>query len=399
MKMRRRQTGAESSRQQGATMLTVVVALIALLAGASLAVDIGLLLASRTQLQNAVDASALAGAANLIDTTDPSNVLVTAAAAKTAALDQASQNETASTSSVVVLNQDVVIGGWDLDTRTFDSGVNLADPEAVTAVQVTARLDGAANTAVPALLSRVLGRDTFTVSSEATAYVGWAANDGKAELPIAIDCCKLKGAACESDYCETVTTDPPNPCSLNDPQSEGPNTVSCLQWSNTDEQTACWTVFDGDSSSVNANAANSIVENGTTFEVNVGEKFYMDSGDKVSVMMEIADRFYGEGSHAGSGAGTDHYEPIHDPPQADSWIIKLPVIECQTDDHCSGGDPAKLVGFVCFEIREVESTPDKVIRGQFLCENDPRTADCLETGTGTGGLPLGLRAEIPVLVR
>ncbi len=112
MKMRSRKTRTESSRQQGATMLTVVVALVALLAGASLAVDIGLLLASRTQLQNAVDASALAGAANLIDTTDPSNVLVTVALAKTAALDQASQNETASTSSVVVLNQDVAIGGW-----------------------------------------------------------------------------------------------------------------------------------------------------------------------------------------------------------------------------------------------------------------------------------------------
>ena len=57
MKMRRRQLGgAERSRLQGATMLTVVVSLMALLAAASLAVDVGLLLASRTQLQNAVDA-------------------------------------------------------------------------------------------------------------------------------------------------------------------------------------------------------------------------------------------------------------------------------------------------------------------------------------------------------
>jgi Flp pilus assembly protein TadG len=399
MKMRSRKTRTESSRQQGATMLTVVVALIALLAGASLAVDIGLLLASRTQLQNAVDAAALAGAANLIDTTDPSNVLVTVASAKTAALDQASQNETVSTSSVVVLNQDVAIGGWDLGTRTFNSGVDLSDPEAVTAVQVTAHLDGTANTAVPALLSRVLGRNTFNVSSAATAYVGWAANDGKVELPIAIDCCKLKGASCESDYCETVTNNPPNPCSLEDPQDGDTSDVSCLQWSTTEQQTACWTTFDSDSSSVNANAANSIVENGTTFEVNVGEKFYMDSGDKTSVIMEIADRFYGEGSHSGSGAGVDYYPPFHDPPQADSWVVKLPVIECQTDDHCAGGDPAKLVGFVCFEVREVVSAPDKIIRGRFLCADDERTADCLESGTGSGGLPLGIRAEIPVLVQ
>ena len=124
MKMRRRQEGAERSRLKGATMLTVVVALMALLAAASLAVDVGLLLASRTQLQNAVDASAMAGAANLIDTSDPANVLVSAAAAAAAAVDQASQNETASNSSVTVLNEDVVLGGWNLATRTFDSGVD-----------------------------------------------------------------------------------------------------------------------------------------------------------------------------------------------------------------------------------------------------------------------------------
>ena len=71
MKTRRRQISSGRSRLRGATMLTVVVSLMALLAAASLAVDVGLLLASRTQLQNAVDASALAGGANLIDASDP----------------------------------------------------------------------------------------------------------------------------------------------------------------------------------------------------------------------------------------------------------------------------------------------------------------------------------------
>jgi len=372
-------------------MLTVVVSLMALLAAASLAVDVGLLLASRTQLQNAVDASAMAGAANLIDTSDPTNVLVTAAAAAAAALDQAGQNETVSTDSVSVLNEDVVLGGWDLDTRTFDPGVNLADPEQVTAVQVTAHLDGTANTAVPALLSRVLGRSTFSVSSDAIAYVGWVANDAQVELPIAIDCCKLKGSACESDYCDTITTTPPNSCSLAAPQDEGANTVSCLQFSNTDQQTACWTVFDGDSSSVNTSTASGIIEDGTSFEVSAGEHVYVDNGSKVAVIMELSDRF--------NEVGEDHYAPVHDPPQADSWIVKLPVIECQTDDGCAGGDPAKLVGFVCFEVREVTATPDQIIRGQFLCADDPRTANCLESGSSSGGLPFGLRAEIPVLVQ
>jgi Flp pilus assembly protein TadG len=376
---------------KGAAMLTVVVSLMALLAGASLAVDVGLLLASRTQLQNAVDASALAGAANLIDSSDNTNVLVTAAAAAAAALDQASQNETASNSSVTVLNEDVVPGDWDLDTRTFDSAVDITDPDQVTALKVTARLDGSANTAVPALLSRVLGRSSFSVKSEAIAYVGWAGNDTEVELPIAIDCCKLKGTSCESDYCDTITTDPPNSCPLTTPQDEGATDVSCLQFSTTEQQTACWTVFDGASSSVNASTASNIVENGTTFEVNVGEKIYIDNGSKVSVLMDLADRF--------SQQGEDYYAPIHDPPQVDSWIVKLPVVECQTDDGCAGGVPAKLVGFVCFEIREVTATPDQIIRGEFLCANDSRTAKCHERGSTSGGLDFGLRAEVPVLVR
>ena len=322
MKIRRCQVGAERSRLQGATMLTVVVALMALLAAASLAVDVGLLLASRTQLQNAVDASAMAGAANLIDASDTANALVTTAADAAAALDQASQNETASTNSVNVLNQDVVPGGWDLDTRTFNSGVDLSDPEQVTALQVTAHLDGTANTAVPAFLSRVLGRSTFSVSSEAIAYIGWVANDSEVDFPIAIDCCKLKGSACESDYCDTITATPPNPCSLDTPQDEGANTVSCIQLSKTSEQNACWTLFEQDASSVNTSDMRKIVENGTDFEVRVGEHYYMDTGDKASVFAEIADRFYGNAPYA-EPSGEDHYAPINDPPQADSWTHPL----------------------------------------------------------------------------
>ena len=54
-----------------------------------------------------------------------------------------------------------------------------------------------------------------------------------------------------------------------------------------------------------------------------------------------------------------------------SWIVKLPVIECQTDDQCAGGDPAKLVGFVCFEIREVAPAPPN-----DCCGTRPASSGC-----------------------
>jgi Flp pilus assembly protein TadG len=382
-------------------MLTVVVALLALLAGASLAVDVGLVWAARTQLQNAVDAAALAAAANMIDFSNPANPVVTEGAAQAAAVDQASQNEAVSEDSVNVLNADIVLGNWNLDTSTFDTGVDLGDPAQVTAVEVTASLDGTANTAVPALLSRVLGRSSFTVSSDAIAYLGWAgsAAPGTVSLPIAIDCCKLKGGSCDDEYCsDGEVNTPPNPCDLDVFQDEGENTVSCLEFHATAEQNACWTVFEEDSPSVSASKLLGVVENGNEFEVSVGKEYYVDNGDKTPVIQEIADRFYGNPPYK-EPAGGDIYAPINDPPQADSWVIKLPVIECQTDDRCAGGNGAELRGFVCFEVREVVPTPDKIIRGRFLCPSEEIAVDCYNSGSGSGGIDVGIRAGTAVLVQ
>ena len=67
--------------RRGVAMVTVLVALVALIAAASLAIDVGLVWAARTQLQAATDAAALAGAANLIDKTGPAVTLSEAIAA------------------------------------------------------------------------------------------------------------------------------------------------------------------------------------------------------------------------------------------------------------------------------------------------------------------------------
>lgn len=399
--MQRKQAEARSSRRRGVALLTVVIALMALLAATSLAVDVGLVWTARTQLQNAVDAAALAAAANMIDFSDPANPVVTAGSAETAAIDQAGLNETAPESSVNVLSSDVVLGGWDLDARTFDSTVDLSNPDEVTAAEVTAALDGTANTAVPAMLSRVLGKQSFTVTSDAIAYLGWAgdAGPGTVALPITIDCCKLKGGSCEDEYCSNgeVNT-PPNPCDLENPQDEGANTVSCLEFHATPEQNACWTVFEEDAASVSASDLLKIVKDGNEFDVSTGKEYYVDNGDKTPVIQEIQDRFVGNPPY-NEPAGQDLYLPRHTPPQADSWVIKLPVIECQTDDHCAGGEGAEVKGFVCFEVREVVPTPDKIIRGRFLCPSDDLAAECYSGGSGSGGINVGIRAGTAVLVR
>jgi hypothetical protein len=376
-------------------MIVVLGALISLIAISSLAIDVGIVWAARNQLQNAADAAALAGAANLIDPALPS---VTASLAEAAAVDIASQNGTVSANSVNLPVSDVTLGNWDLTTGVFDQGVNLADPAVVSAVQVAARLDGVANGPVPAFFARVIGRNSFTVSASATAYLGWAGAlaPGEIEIPVAIDCCKLRGADCANDYCATVSSNPPNPCALADPQNDGVTNVSCLEFSNTAEQNACWTSFDGEDPSVNSSDLVDIVSSGNPVEIGGGAPMYVDNGDKASVIKELADKFYGESGY-NTPAGTDRYSPFDG--RSDSWVVGIPVVACQSDDGCAGGSATTLVGVTCFEIREVEGAPGKLIRGRFLCDTDPLFDECDVGRTVSGGLDFGVRADIPVLVQ
>jgi hypothetical protein len=58
-----------------------------------------------------------------------------------------------------------------------------------------------------------------------------------------------------------------------------------------------------------------------------------------------------------------------------------------------------MVGFVCFEIRGVLVTPEKIIKGRFLCPSDPLFAECPIGPAGSGGEDFGIRTDFPVLVR
>jgi len=387
----------ESRRdRRGVAMVTVLVALVALIAAGSLAIDVGLVWAARSQLQASTDAAALAGAANLIDKTGPSVTLTQALAATQG---QAGLNQSVAAPSVNVENADIFVGHWDLASRTFNSSVDLNDPKAVNAVDVTSRSDGVANSPIPAFLARVLGRDSFDVSAHATAYLGYAGRVGAGELdlPIAIDCCKLRGSDCQADYCETITANPPNPCPLEVPQTQGANTVTCLEFRDSAEQNACWTQFDGDHSSVNTPDLLDIIETGYQEAVESLFPIFVDNGVKTPLLSEIDDRMQGNGSYTGNAAGSDRYAPFDG--VEDSWVVELPVIECQSEDHCAGGTVADMVGFVCFEIREVLVTPEQIIKGRFLCPSDPLFAECRVGPTGTGGDDFGIRADFPVLVR
>jgi hypothetical protein len=206
------------------------------------------------------------------------------------------------------------------------------------------------------------------------------------------------------------TASPPNPCELKYPQT-GDGDVHCLEFSSTDEQNACWTALDGSSSSVNNNNLKPIVDKCNTGDVDAGDEAYLDNGDKNETLHYIRDKFYGDGHPPdgpppGSPAGVDRYPSDEVPSRIDSWVVKLPVFECQEDDHCAGPDTFAITGGVCFEIREILSPPhdpgERLIKGRFLCPGDPLFQefcydpdDPPQTGTGCN---FGMHASIPVLV-
>lgn len=376
-------------------LLFVTVALIGLLAFAAWSLETGRVWAAKSHLQAGTDSSALAGAAALVppggDSSDPAAALATA--------QSYGRNHDVEGEALEIAAADVETGSWDLASRSFTPLPGSTDRDRVRAVRVVGRRDATQNGEIPTVLGRIFGVDGIPVTGEAIGYLGFAGviPPGKAELPVAIDCCAIagdsSGSECQEDFCDTVTRDPPNPCPLDrDPST----TVSCLEFHDTTEQNACWTQFDSQSSSVNTSDLADIVEDANDFDVG-DEPIFVDNGTKTPIVQDIRDRFHGEGAFSADGpAGED----TDGDGTVDSWVTAFPVVECQNPgDNCAGRDPAEVVGVVCFDIQEVVVQP-KLIKGEFLCRSDPRFDRCDTTGFGTGGsVNTGIDAQAPVLVR
>jgi cysteine-rich repeat protein len=191
------------------------------------------------------------------------------------------------------------------------------------------------------------------------------------DLPIAIDCCAVEGSTpgleCQQDYC-AITAQPINPCMI----STG-EVVSCLEFYATPEQNACWSVFDGEHPAVSTWRMHDIVNDGP---ITVDSSLvYLDNYTKTPIVQDIWDRMM-HGSRSEGPAGTDRYPDV---PGIDSWVVRLPIVECQNPrDACASGSPKAITGALCFEIREIRVIPDRVIAGRFLCpERDPELfAEC-----------------------
>ena len=404
-------------------MLIVTWAVVTLVLLAALAIDVGFIWTGRTQGQSAVDAAALAGAANLISQAGDA---VTVTRARQTAKQVVQNNRVIRGDPLALQDEDIVLGNWNPISRLFDDTVPTTDPDVINAVRVELRQDGTQNQQPPLFLAGLLdiatnaddGAPSISVNNSAIGYLGWPGDFaiGAFELPIAIDSAELTSAQCGSDFCETVAT-PPNACSLDFPEpGDPPNSVTCLEFTTFGpNHNACWTSLDDDDS-VSLGNLRSIVRNGSPDElvagdfVNVAQTF----ANQTTVQSDIRDRFYGFGTYDGDPSARDQYGTT----ELDSWVVRLPVIESQDGSFCSGS--AEVIGAVCFEIREITSSlsptptpfsikgrflcpestnPDVRARFQEFCSTQPTDPSAEPLGSGPGGCNLGLRANRAVLVR
>lgn len=139
--------------QIGAALALVALSMVVLLGMVALAVDVGLLMAARTEAQTLADASALAGASSLIDTPGDE------AAARARAIAWAAENQVAG-ENVTVLDEDVdvLLDEWKVRVRVLRNE--------------------ARGNPVPTFFGRVLGINEVGISVVAAAEAAPALTSG-----------------------------------------------------------------------------------------------------------------------------------------------------------------------------------------------------------------------------
>jgi hypothetical protein len=147
-------------RPRGTSLIWSLVALVALTAFCSLAVDVGRVHLVRAELRLAADSAARYGATGL--GSGPTSV-------RARALSAAGDNKADGTFVTIDSTEDVDLGTWDTSTRTFTvlHGNNQASANAV---RVTVSRTAARGSAVRLAFAGIVGRPTCDVRASAIAW-------------------------------------------------------------------------------------------------------------------------------------------------------------------------------------------------------------------------------------
>jgi hypothetical protein len=188
-------------KEKGAVLVVVAILLVVFIGITALAVDLSHLYVVRNELQNAADAGALAGARVLYAgnaVNEGANQVGYDAATANSALSVAG-SQAVDVNWTAGNEGDVQRGHWSFATRTFTPNPSLAmvglwgvsdedldaDLDFINAVRVVARRQ---STPAASFFARIFGYESFELSAEAIAYLGFPGSVavGEADQPIAI---------------------------------------------------------------------------------------------------------------------------------------------------------------------------------------------------------------------
>jgi Flp pilus assembly protein TadG len=408
---------------RGATIVIVAIFLTVLIGFVALAVDIGYMYATRNELQNVADAAALAGAGYL------GSVYATLSYSNQqnytfkrddvfAVVDQVAEKNKAAGLQISIVNSedDLIIGTWN--GNTVDATLNGPD-----AVQVTARRDGTANTAITSFFAQIIGINEIPLSAVATAALTGPAvvDDGKLKTPFGLS--------------ENVF---PNDCKdIIDFRS---TKISCAGWHNffdpinaNAEAEKLLGFIQSDTTCAECGAAAASLINGpawleanfdikknktpppaTTPQTAYGDDYQFQGGVISSLLnggvLDPATYNGNTGTVIGVGNDSDKLKaPLENPAPMQAlfdyfryrdddgdntiWTATVPVYEDNDDGSCSNpGKDTPIVGFAKIVVKMPNSSPATI----------DVSVDCKQSfvlGRGGGSIYGNLKGTIPNLVK
>ena len=361
----RQQFMLKIKERRGAVVIIVALIMVVLLGFAALAVDTGYFFATKNELQNIADATALAAAGKL-GNQYLHELPYNENAIKAAAVDIGAKNQAGGTAGIEIRNNDVEIGRWkdpDLNPNGFapiSNGTYLSETTLMPdAVRVTARRDGLANSPVSTFFGGIFGVNAVNVSADATAALG-APLEMKPGIPVGIS----KYWFDESNW----------------PEGEFCNQDIKFHPTGGLEGCAGWHTYD--SSPANASKLRGILDGLKDGSYEIPEtiagktKYAFTGGTVASAFSNLQELYESKKGNCEDG----------DP---DKWCVNVVVYD--RDDCSNPNKSITIVGFAPTVVTGILGPPQKTIQARVLCEK-------AVLSRGGSGEYYGMRSCIPHLV-
>ncbi len=292
--------------ERGAILIMMAFLMIIFIGFAAFAIDFGHIQVVRNELNNAADAGALAGARFLYNSAGTDVNINANQIAYDAATANTSENALVEVNWTSGNTGEVQRGHWSFSTRTFTpndstAAIDLwnvstdeldANLNFINAIRVVTRRQS-----IPAasFLARVVGWNSFQLSAEAVAYIGFAGTLGPGELDQPIAICA-----------DSILVDGEYSCNIGRMINSGQDIAN--------NETGGWTSFNQDdpcTGGTNAQEVRSLVCGGGNPEtINFGKDMATNGGDIQSAFNQLIQCWQG---------ATGKAKP---------WNMTLPVVNC-----------------------------------------------------------------------